>query len=422
LEPKFCEVADLALAGSFPLVKQLGSIEETMKDPLARISFFRACNEGFVKAQSAVLDHLATDTPEKRMPWQEELLFRKLIDAIAWQVLGRQTYIARQLYRDQPLKRWSEITGRDSLVNAARAHQGDDFTRFVMITDLSTLIQTGDLLISEPLDHSYSLIELKDGEVNREAADLLFTKGGPTKEAIESFLTRYGKKGFKQLERIYRQALRMAHVRDTVTKGESHDPDRDQTITVPEETLELETYDRHLSDLLDRARKKDWAIDIVEECLFVGVFRTETLLAGKKSYRSWLRRMGWHEQYPSRDLLGAMVIPFAPPLFSREFNRDNVLDLLFGRSTVLIGLHLEKFAALSSELGLPMAWSSRKEAAKLPSKRIGLKLDNRVLLFGESDSKAALGGGIVDKIFFHGLTPRSAVTMLQRMVERPDVP
>lgn len=423
LEQKFINVADLAIGGSFPLVTRLGPMKEAMKDSLSRIAFFRACNEGFIKAQAAVLDHLATDTPEKSMPWQEELLFRRLIDAIAWQVLGRQTYIGRQLYRDQPPHRWRDVSGRDSLLNAARAEQGDDLTRFVMIIDLSTLIQTGDLLISEPLDGRYSLIELKEGEVSREAAELLFKKGGSSsKETIESFFTRYGEKGFQQLARMYRQARRMSHVADTVNKGTSHDPDRDHNVAVPQETLELESYDSDLSDLLDRARKKQWAIDVIDECLFVGVYRTEVLIAGHRSHQSWLRRMGFHEQYPSCDLLGAMVNPLALPLFVREFNRDNVLDLLFGRAAVFMGLHPEKFAALSSELGLPMAWSSRKEAAKLPSKRIGLKVDNRVLLFGANDSKTALGGGIVEKIFFHGIRPRSAVTMLQHMAQRPDVP
>lgn len=419
LEPKFCEIADLALANAVPIIKRLrfASMEEAMKDPLSRIAFFRACNEGFVKAQTAVIEHLATGTPDRPIPWQEELLFRKLMDAIAWQTLGQQTYIARQLYRDQPLKRWNEITGRENLVNAARHEQGKDFTRFVMINDLTTLIQTGDLLISQPLEHRYDLIELKEGDANREAQELLFAKGGPSKEAIDAFFTKYGRKGFKQLERIKNQALRMMHVRDIVNKGESHDPDRKQTITVPEETLQLENYDLQLSDLLDEARTKGSAVAIIEECLYVGIFRQERLLAGSKSYRSWLRRMGFHEQYPSRDLLSAMVIPFVPPLFSREFHRDNVLDLLFGRSAVLLGLHLDKFMELAAKNGLPMFWSSRKEAAKVNSSRIGLKVDNRVLQAGEGDRKLAVGGGIADKIFYHGLTPTSAIGTLRRMKE-----
>lgn len=420
LEPRFSEIADLALANGVPILNRIGfsSMEETMNDSFSLIAFFRACNEGFVKAQSAILDHLATDSPEHPLPWQEELLFRKLIDAIAWQVIGRQTYIARQLYRDQPLKRWNEITGRGSLVNAARAHQADDFTRFVMIADLSTLIQTGDLFISQPLDNTYDLVELKDGDANREAAELLFTKGGPSKEAIEAFLTSYGKKGFKQLERMKNQVLRMLHVRDTVNKGESHDPDRKQTITVPEETLELEIYDSQLSDMLDSARKRGWAIDVIEHCLFVGVFRQDHLIAGHKSYQSWLRRVGFHKQYPSCDLLAAMVIPFALPLCIREFKTDNVLDLLFGRSTVLMGLHLDKFMELASKQGLPMSWSSRKEAAKVNTKQIGLKVEHRLLQAGEGDRQIVVGGGIADKIFYHGLNPSSAIMTLRRMVER----
>ena len=91
LEPKFCEIADLALANAVPIIKRLrfASMEEAMKDPLSRIAFFRACNEGFVKAQTAVIEHLATGTPDRPIPWQEELLFRKLMDAIAWQTLGQ---------------------------------------------------------------------------------------------------------------------------------------------------------------------------------------------------------------------------------------------------------------------------------------------------------------------------------------------
>lgn len=53
-----------------------------------------------------------------------------------------------------------------------------------MINDLSTLIQTGDLLISHPLDHTYDLIELKDGDANREAGDILFYHGLTPTSAI----------------------------------------------------------------------------------------------------------------------------------------------------------------------------------------------------------------------------------------------
>ena len=52
------------------------------------------------------------------------------------------------------------------------------------------------------------------------------------------------------------------------------------------------------------------------------------------------------------------------------------------------------------------------------SEESGSDESQRVIeLFGEGDSKTVLGGGTVEKIFFHGLSPKSAITMLQRMAE-----
>jgi hypothetical protein len=417
LEPEIRAVADVALASGTAVLEKIGDFK-SLSDPLCRIAFLRAVHAGFIRGQATIIDRILSSDHEIQLGWRDELTLRKIIDAIAWQILDRQLYIARRLCRNRRLVPLRKRSNLQPVVDVANRWQGDDLTRFALISDASTFIDVGDLLLSEPLEGKrLTLAEVKMGDVNREILDIVYSTPNTNEEQVKSFLHRHGRKGFDQLGRVFRQTMRMVHVAEFFNRGESRDPDSSETIKLTEDKVEAETYDRHLYQLLERAKRRGWAVDVVDECLVIGVFRGSTLPSAHKGFDRWLSLAGWNDYFFKCDLVESMVHPLALPLFSRELDSESINDLLFGRAIVLMGLSIEKFIALSNKVGVPMHWSSRKKAAPIPKSKIGIKLDNRVLLAG---GRFAVGGGYVLRIFFHGLTPRFMIEVLGRQLTSPD--
>ena len=400
----------------------MGSPEEALSDSLCRIAFYRAAHSGFIRAQASIINRILS-IDQAQLGWQDELTFRKIIDAIAWQILDRQLYVARRLCRDQrpvPLRKRSDLK---SVIDAATNWQKDDLTRFALISDASTFINVGDLLVTEPLDgYNLAIMEVKTGDVNQEILELLYSIPNVSGEQLETFLSRRGNKGFDQLGRVVRQTMRMTHIAEVFNIGESQDPDSSERIKVTEDKIEAETYDQLLSKIFERARQRAWDIEIIDDCLVVGVFRGSTILQALKIFRSWLRLAGWSQNFFKCDLVESMSEPLALPLFSREIEPENIFDVLFGRAMVLMAFNLDKFIDLSNKIGVPMRWSSRKMAASMPKSKIGIKVDNWVLLAGEGAGRFVVDGGYVTRIFFHGITPRFMIELLGRRLASPSSP
>jgi hypothetical protein len=205
-EADLLRIADVALANGVPVLRQLHSTGSQLDDPLGRIAFVRAVYDGFSRAQHLLLDYLSS-LAAADISWQTEAAFRGLANAIAWQMLSGQTYIARQVFRKQTPVRLRERDNLQSVINAAKYAQGTDLCRFVLISDLTTFVQVGDLLIGEPLDGRITLVEVKEGEVNRAVGEFLESMPRAEEKEIDDFLTRYGRKGFEQLGRLIRVLL-----------------------------------------------------------------------------------------------------------------------------------------------------------------------------------------------------------------------
>src|SRR4051794_27993952 len=120
LEPEIRAVADVALASGPAALEKMGDLG-ALSDSLCRIAFFRAAHAGFVRGQTSIIDRiLSPDLNLVRLEWRDELTFRKIIDAIAWQILDRQLYLARRLCRDHrpvPLSKRSNLQSEIDVAN-----------------------------------------------------------------------------------------------------------------------------------------------------------------------------------------------------------------------------------------------------------------------------------------------------------------
>jgi hypothetical protein len=336
------------------------------------------------------------------------------MNSVAWQIIQEQLYIARRVFRERepPVIAPREL---EALQRAGRSAQGDDFQKFALIADLTTFVQVSDLMLTDPLGDGLGFIEVKSGPANEEALKVVHANDEHDFEReLHEFARKHGKKGIQQIGRILRQMRRMAHVNEVISTGNGTDPDSGYAVHVPDETLQLENYDTELSALLERAHKMGWAIDVIDDALFVGAYAGSSGRLGRAAFRVWLEAEGWKPGYPATNILQSMYAPLGLPVFSRKLEVEQIFDLLFGRSFILLGLHLDRFIASARKTGLPMRWSTRKEAARLSKRSMGLFVNNCVPIVDREGGPVAVGGGIVDRIFFHGVRPRSVIYLLDR--------
>jgi hypothetical protein len=411
-EPKMRDVCDVAFRSAEHLITEAPERISRKTDSERWKVFVELVHRGFASAQATVAAELRSlESGNSPLQQQKELALRKVVDGIAWQMIGNQLYIARRLYRGQepPNLHHSNFT---SVQMAADHVQGTDFSRFALISDLTTFVQVGDLLIKEP-SGVFSIAEVKEGKKNEEILNFMhFAMDAKCEQALALFYQREGKKTFEQMLRMMRQSLRMAHVSELVANDESTDPDSQLTIRVNKEPLQIDTYSERLSGLIDSALSKGWAIDIVDDCLFMGAYSGKMISAAPFVFRAWVQGVGVAEWNPIVNLLESMIHPLALPLFNRGVRVEHTFDLLFGRAAVFLCVDFQRFMEKAADLGVSIRWSTRKEAAQMKGDFGALRVDNRVPIAEANGVSVALGDGVTTRIVLHEQTPVSAISAL----------
>jgi len=402
-----------------PVLRQLDFPRKSLPDRLAAIGFYRAVHEGFLRAQQELIELLLARQGSKDLDTrQEEATFRKLADAIAWQILGKQLYLGRRLYREQspPTLRESNLA---SVIAAAHDIQGTDLGKFALISDLTSFVQVGDLLVSEPLDGRTTIVEVKTGKTNEKVLSFLVESWTDSRspDDLELFKATEGKKAAEQAQRIARQMARLRHFSEIATTGKSDDPDTGYPVRIPEDVFYHDSYDAQMSTVIDKARTDDWAIQVIDGCLFVAAYANKMRRASNHAFEAWLREAEWRRGFPTSNLMNCMLSPLAFPIFMRDLPVEQKFDLLFGRVIVNFGLHLDTFIELGNRLGVQMRWSSRKHAATTGSGYGSLQVNNRVIVAERGEAEITVFDGIVTRIFFEGLATASAIRMLSATLD-----
>lgn len=412
LEEDLRALADLVTAGAKDLLEDLAEPRSLLEDGALRRRFFCLAHQGFSTAQDRVYERLTADEPCSQA---EEAFLRKVMDAVAWQMIQGQLYVARQLYRDntQPSPRHSSL---EVTRQVAQAITSDDSYRFALLSDLTSFVQMGDLLTIDP-DKGIGIIEVKSGDTNARILDFVswFDKN-PDPRVLMDFRAAEGEKTYEQLIRISRQSARMRHLRNIATAGDSVDPDSGLRTVVADQPVQVDLWDHKLAEVLSASKERGWAIGEVDDTLYMGAYRERSRVLARQVFDGWMKLIDLDPAYPVTNLIGCMATPLALPLFARQIPADLAMDVLFGRAVVFLSIHIDHLIGLCSECGLQAKWSSRKRAARYRQQFPGNPpwiCRNRALLIGAEAGLAPIGDGIFGRILYHGETPRSVLQMLR---------
>lgn len=391
--------------------------EDPLADDVRRHTFIDEVHRGFSAAQDCVAEELlkfGRPSEGDGLIRKKVALLRKVTDGIAWQLISHHLYIARRLYREQqPVDLLSSNFA--SVRKAAAHYQADDYSQFALMSDLTSFVQVGDLLVKQS-NGNVAIIEVKEGEKNEQIGDFLDTFAeAPSYDALRSFYEQHGPKGYQQLMRMTRQVARMSAITSLINKDEGVDFDSKQRITVNREAFGVDGYDDQLSDVINDALRTGSSVTTVDDCFLIGAFAREMRHIAPLAFRSVIRKAGFVPKLPIANLMTCMSHPLALPIYLRAIPVEQTFDLLFDRVAVFMLVDLDRFMKKASEIGVPMRWSTRKEAAKMGGDFGATRIDNRVPIADiRDDMQIALGDGPIFRILYHGTRPVSAIVALAK--------
>ncbi|MEH6443032.1 MAG: hypothetical protein V7784_03960 [Oceanospirillaceae bacterium] len=404
-----------ACQGSYHLWQEIRNSDDSMENNDLREEFYKSANQGMMSAQDDIVSIIKNG---EKLDYPKNLLLRGIADAIAWQLLGGQLAYARRFFKfnHQPDLYNSNF---DSVVFAARETVNKKKDSVSLISDLTSFIQVGDLLIYEP-EKGIRIAEVKEGAMNAKIMDFMkLDMQSNCDKSLSYFAQKEGDKAVKQLQRMYRQINRMAHVSKVLQTGKGVDPDTNYQVHIPEPYFEIESWDGRLVKTLEHSKIKGWALDVIDNCLFLGVYASDNFrMGGHVIFNTWFDGMGGTPECPRSRLIDCMNNPLALPIFSRNIPDDDKFDVLFGRKQVCMGICIELLLAECIKVGLSVRLATNKERGRLD------KTGNRpyrhkgnAIFIGNGETEMILMDGMFLRVMFHGESPISVIKTILNGVE-----
>jgi len=251
-----------------------------------------------------------------------------------------------------------------------------------------------------------TLIEVKEGKENRRLADFMhFQAEAKCDRAMQLFMEQSDQTSVKQLERMVRQAGRMAHFTEVVNTGLSKDPDTGRVIQIPEDEVQIDTWDSELNELLENPEGKGWRTHVVDECLFIGCyFDSKMAAAGHVAFNTWFDSCGGTENCPRSRIFDSMKHPLALPVFNWHIPLERMFDLIFGRLQVCLGVNVDSLLTECKKAGIHVRFGSNRETSQLEQKwgKVLYRHKGQSIFFGNGKVEMAVADGIFIRMFFHG--------------------
>jgi len=413
LETTARQLFELACCGSRELWHSM-SPGVLLEDPSLREKFYELANAGMFEAQQIIIGKITSAEPPSL---HAEVLYRAICDSIAWQFLGDQLCHARQLYKDhrQPTLAESNFPSVIRVVDELRNSSPNSMP---LICDLTSFVQVGDIFLSDP-GKAFNLIEVKEGRENRRIAQLVqFYKASECERFMQVLNDTEPKHVVKQFERNLRQMSRLDHFAAIMNKGDSVDPDTGNRHIIPEPFIEVATWHQQLNATIEKAKVKGWAIDTIDDCLFVGCYVEKHFLhGGHIIFNTWLDKYGGDQSSPRARLVDSMHIPLALPLFNRGLPPEAIFDLMFGRMHVCMGISIPKLIEQCTKDGISSRVATGKEQGKLLKRGGGqVRYQGKPVFVRLGEREIVLMEGLFMRALFHGQKP---VSVIRSHLENP---
>lgn len=364
-------------------------------------------NEGFKEAKRNKSEDVKSIESELKILKYQEKVFKHLADTIFWFLIGGKPHVARRFYEKYDGDKTLVENNIESLIRVAGEINKDPLN-FVLITDITTYVQIGDLVGFK--DGYFQLIEVKEGDINIDILKDLFGDNPlSTKEILEKH---------KDDPKMVKQITRMLHQHDVSTKemallnnDEGIDPasGKFMTITTPPKGGETAYYLEELASLEKQLSERNlWGYTIIDECLHIGLYKGEKRAIAPNILKEIATGQG-KEKVVIVDARKAMD-SLECPLFLLPFSKELIMDIVMGRVLMFMMLDLDGFLSLYDYFEVKWNWLSTKKTHQL-KEQMGQKdmvlWENKAIEYktsGENKSVVLCWGSLL-KIFFDHIRP-----------------
>ncbi|AZA52117.1 hypothetical protein [Chryseobacterium sp. G0201] len=337
----------------------------------------------------------------------QESIFKNLADSIAWQMVNGEHYLYRRLYtgeegvKDLLDKSFEYVINFSDQVNA-------DPDAFCLISDITNNIQLGDCLITDK--EGIKVSEIKSGHMNFKALDIIAERKLTDDNFDEKKLSdEFDGKFMKQIKRMVVQKGKTDRAAKIVQDHKGPDPKyKDTTIFIVENDFTLETYHGDLISLSKQLETKDWAYTSVGAIVHVGMYKNDWRIPGQFTLKQLC------DPFPFVDLMASRGILICEPIFLKPFSEDIIMDIVFGRMKVYIGIDYNNFIKFSNDLGVKASWSAPKELQKYledypHDRREIFSFENKGIKIEIDGNEIFVGHGFFTKILFDHFLPETMI-------------
>jgi hypothetical protein len=343
-----------------------------------------------------------------------EHIFRKLADTIAWGYIVRDHTEARRLYigRETDSIQNSDI---ENYSEFAKRFAGKSGFNFCLLTDITSFIQLGDAICSEPdvknETQHWSLVEIKSGKINRKLLNIIENNNFDAHETI-SYLT---KKELEQGLRIMEQYRRMSRSLSVIKDGKGIDAAGSNINVIDATHINVDYYTNVVNNLFDTCKEVGWSIEVIDECLYLGLYDINIPI--KRAYYAfteWMKEMD--VRYPPTNFQSTFECPLCKPPFLIGIDKMNLADIALGKKIALSCLDFDKWFEIGNEMGLSCKWLSRSESNEyIKQNRIAdlAKYNGKLIKTSHNGHSSMIGDAVPARIFFEFLRPISAMKLLK---------
>lgn len=431
---KLTEIADFAFSfGSSSLSEQQKEKPSDQWTPQEMDSFMEKCHEGFKLAQNRLIkeiidyQHLLKQNKNKIKEFRsvhnkektkqytdlEKVIMRRLsnlshiADGIAIQMMGQQVHVARRLHLGEKSMKHLEHSNIDHAKREADKINQDP-ANFALISDLTSFVQIGDLLVIDKKRGLY-IEELKEGEVNERIRQFMEISMATNGIPCEDFHSDFTKTEYSQMQRMFKQDLRAAQAVEVINNDRGTDPRTGVNITVKTPIVDLVYYDAVFIEMLKDLNSKEWSYRVLDDCLHIGMYQGNVgLMMAPFSIPHIIK--SHTKNFIVVDMM-SITEQLSETLFAKPLPRDFVIKLMTGLAKIIIGIDLDLLIEVFNKNGLKTRWLSKKETERF--KKEGKKMqvvivNNRAIgIQLERGIEGSVSWGIISKIVFDNILPSS---------------
>lgn len=331
--------------------------------------------------------------------------FSHIADGIAWHLLHTEIHVARRFHIGQNSAKQLQHSNIEHAIRKADEINKDPMA-FALISDLTSFIQIGDLLIRR--NKHVGIMELKEGKVNEQIKEFFDALKDDPVAATETFKGKFNKNTLDQMDRMLRQELRAINALEVINHDKGIDPRTGKDIAINTPTKPIKSYHEDLFKLYMELKTKDFAYTVVEDCVHIGMYKGESRMMGTFAVPQLIKVHT--DNYVFIDWL-SITKNLSAPLFAKPFDRGFIIEVMTGSVKVFIGINMDRLIEVFNDNGLVTRWLTKKETARAKQKysehHLVIVNHRGIALTYPGSQQAVMSGGILSKILYDSNLPSS---------------